>query len=241
MAAQPQTPYEIIYQYIIDDTKRPDLEEIIQRRIRRALFKFHRIDMWKKDLIEQCYVFEQQNTAASTTPVTGANALFMNSGQPPALYIQEINCNLLTRMRTISYIRKWQTVDPFGMAILDPQNGQLGTVAGGDLTERAPDTMFDGYGYDVNDVFYRSGDSINIRSSTPLSQVYLGYFSDPYTQPIEQINSWIARDYPALIAAEVKAKIFSDIGKDEEKKGALQEVAQELAILQTNNVRVGQR
>jgi len=231
------TPYERIYQYVQDDIKRPDLVDVIGRRVQRALLKYHRIDVWKKDLIEARYIFPTANSAVIVQEVVGGNSLFMNSMQQVGqLYIQQINKELLTRVRKIMYIRKWVTTDQNGLAVFDPSSGTLGTSAGGDLTERSPDRMFDGYGGDLNDIFYESGQWINVRSSTPLSQVFIGYFSDPIIEPITSAASWIAVDYPQLIAAEVAYRVALSIGKNEEAGGFKDSVNQELALLQANNI-----
>jgi hypothetical protein len=233
------TPYERINNFIQDDVKRPDLQSVIDRRIQRALLKFHRKDNWKKDLIECRYVFPTANSAVVVQEITGGNSLFMNSMQQVGqLYIQQIDKEQLTRVRQFMYIRKWITADENGLAIFDPQSGTLGTSAGGDLTERSPDRMFDGYGGDLNDVFYESGQFVNIRSSTPLSQVFIGYFSDPVVEPAANIASWIATMYPMLIAAEVAWRVFLSIGKNEEAGGAKQERDEELLNLQGNNIRL---
>jgi len=233
------TPYERIYQYVQDDIKRPDLIDVIGRRVQRALLKFHRIDVWKKDLIEARYMFPTANSAVVVQEITGGNSLFMNSMQQVGqLYVQQINKELLTRVRKMMYIRKWVTTDQNGLTTYDPQSGTLGTSAGGDLTERSPDRMFDGYGGDLNDVFYESGQFINIRSSTPLSQVFIGYFADPIIEPVANIASWIAVDYPQLIASEVAYRVALSIGKNEEAAGFKDSVSQELASLQANNIRL---
>ena len=233
------TPYERIYAFIQDDVKRPDLQDVIGRRIQRALLKYHRKDNWKKDLIECRYIFPTPNSAIVVQEITGGNSLFMNSMQQVGqLYVQQIDKEQLTRVRQFMYIRKWITVDQNGLAVQDPVSGVIGTSAGGDLTERSPDRMFDGYGGDLNDVFYESGQHVNIRSSTPLSQVFIGYFSDPVVEPVTSIASWIATMYPQLIAAEVAYRVFLSIGKNEEAGGAKAEVADELLNLQGNNIRL---
>lgn len=230
---------DLILEYVLDDTKRPDMHEIIKRRITRAIRKYHRLDIWKKDLVEQVYVFDQPVTAMPAQPaIQGANALFLNSMAAPnaQLYIQVLNKDKLARYRFVQYLRKWQTVTSFGDAITDPTTGGQGTVQGGDLTERNPDRMFDGYGYDLTDTYYESGNTIRINSSTPLSQVFIGYFADPVLEPIANTSSWIATKYPDLIAAEVKQRIFNDIGRNEEANAARGEIAAEVLLLQANNI-----
>lgn len=76
------TAYEICYQFIQDDVNRPDLEEVIKRRIQRAVLKFHRMDFWKRDFVEQPYAFVEN--------VAG----------------QVIDLRFFSRLRAIGYMRK---------------------------------------------------------------------------------------------------------------------------------------
>src|SRR5256885_6877502 len=144
---------------------------------------------------------------------------------------QVIDTTLIDRFRAVSYIRKFMTVDVNGNPITP-------TTEQGDLTETAPEKAFDGYGFDKLNVFYRSGTAIKIRSSTPMNQVFMGYYTFPIIEPIASMDSWIATEYPELIAVKAKARIFKDIGKDDESKSAKDEADTELSILQTNNIRL---
>jgi len=221
------TGIELIYQLVQDDVRRPDLADKIRRRIHRAALGWHRADDWKRDFLETVYEFDLEGTAVPNQipPASGANALFMNwAGQiQSTINVQVLDLTELIFFRKVGYLRKYMTVTPYGTAIFDPTTGRQGTVQGGDLLERSPDSMFDGYGYDATDKFYRSGDNINISASTPLNKVYIGYFRDPKlnlgcTTEAEFLDyeSWIIDSYPDLIVADVKAKLFTDTGKAEE-------------------------
>jgi len=196
---------DYIIQLVIDDTGRGDKLEEIKRRIQRAIMKHHFKDFYKKDHIDVIYAFLTIDTE------------------------QVIDTTLLDRFRSLSYMRKFQTVDINGNPIAP-------TTEGGDLTETAPEKAFDGYGFDKLNIFYRSGTDIKIRSSTPMDQVFLGYYSFPIIEPIANINDWLVNEYPGLIAATVKRRIFKDIGKDDEAKMAMEEELEELLTLQTNNI-----
>jgi hypothetical protein len=209
------TPYELVEQQIVDDTGRPDKAElvngssVIMRRVRRAVLAMHRIDFWRKDFIEQEYVFEA-------------------SGM-----IQIIDTAFLPRLRAIGYIRKWDS------SLQDQyQNNVTGAPKGGAFTEINPEKMLDGYGYDQQDVMYRSGTYIKLNSSIPIDKVIIGWFIDPLLDPITACTSWILQDYPDLITAMVNRRLFKDIGKDEESRSADGTYAEELLRLQTNNVRL---
>jgi hypothetical protein len=85
---------------------------------------------------------------------------------------------------------------------------------------------------------YRSGDYIKINSSESIQEVLVGWFIDPLLEPIEACDSWILKDYPSLIAAAAKRRIFKDIGKDEESRAAKEEFEDELLRFQTNNIKL---
>lgn len=233
---------DLVYQLIDDDLRRPELINKVWRRIHRSALNWHRADDWKRDLVEGEYIFDDLTTAVPNSLIantTGANSLFMNwAGQVQSTQnIQVIDLAKLSNFRKIAYLRKYQSVSPTGSPIYDPTTGQQGTVVGGDLTERSADSMFDGYGYDKTDVFYRSGNTICINSSTPLDKVYYGYFRDPIVdlgvQDIDSFRkyaSWIIDNYPGLIVADVKARMFTDTGKVEEANSILRPITGELYV-----------
>lgn len=214
------TAYQRVEDSIVDDTQRPDLAEldangssVIMRRIRRAVLAMHRIDFWRKDFIEQFYVFE-------------------SSGM-----IQAIDTNLLPRFRSFGYVRKWDNslADQYSNSYTP---GVLGAPRGGAFTERNPSNLLDGYGYDEQDVMYQSGTLVKLNSSIPIDRVLIGWFQDPLLDPITASTSWILSNYPDLIAAYAKMRIFKNIGKDDEARSAREEYADELMRLQTNNVKL---
>jgi hypothetical protein len=172
----------------------------------------------------------------------GSQALYMTSMAPVnRLSLLQLDKRLLTRFRAVQYMNKWTNQDVLGVRVQDPETGGLGTVWNGELVERNPDSMFDGYGALASDVYYEAGDFIKIKSSTRLDQVYIGYLSDPLVEPVTSINSWIARDYPNLIAAAVKMRMFSDMGKQDELRTAGAELQAEQMSLLSNNIKLSAR
>lgn len=200
--------YVLAKQYIEDDTDRPELVDEIKRRIQRAVMTLHRIDFWKKDLVEQLYIFQASQA------------------------VQVIQKRMFPRFRAVGYLRKYNADSA---SLFDPNvfQGAVGSF----FKEVNPQQALDGYGYDRRDSFYESGDTLKINSSEEISQVLIGWFKDPMIEPIEASDSWILTGYPALIAAQAKRRIFKDIGKDQEAKSAQDEFNEELMILQANNVR----
>ena len=252
------TAFTNIYQYIKDDVKRPDLWEEVLRRIARSILRLHRLDIFKKDMREQIYYFDNANTAAPVTypAVTGGLSLFMNNIVAPNtnINVQVVDLAKLTGIRKIHYIRKFVLVDNFGNPVIDPTTGLWGTVQGGDLQEVSPDSMFDGYGYDKRNCWYLSGNDVKITSDTPFGRVFIGYIKDPITvldvsnQPnttpasnLSQTDSWIARDYPSLVAADVKKRVFGDIGKPDEARMSDADYKEELMTIFAHNIKFGTR
>ena len=202
--------FSICKQYILDDTGRQDMSDVIDRRIQRAVLKYHRIDFWKKDVIEQPYIWTiSQN-------------------------LQVLDTNLLPRFRAFAYMRKWDN-----NAFNPSTNANTGAVSGDIVEQSSLDRLMDGYGYDKQDIYIRTGTNIQINCSSAITQVLIGWFQDPDVSSPENITSWILTNYADLISAEVCARIFKDIGKDSEAASARDTVARELLILQTNNVLTG--
>lgn len=196
---------DYIIQNIVDDTGRGDKVEEIKRRIQRAIMFHHMKDFYKKDHVDNIYVFGSTDTE------------------------QVIDTTFLDNFRQFSYARKFMTVDVNG-------NPVMPTTQGGEISVIAPELAMDGYGFDKTDVMYRSGLNINVRSSTPIAQLFIGYFTFPHIEPIANIADWLTATYPALIAARAKARIFKDLGKDDEAKSSREEEQEELLTLQTNEI-----
>lgn len=206
------TPYERIISYLDDDVKRQDLKDsgVYDRRIQRALLLWHRKFMWSRDSLEEPVPFVNQS-----------------------LNIQEIDLRKFTRYRFLRYVRDYdptainQTTEP-------PTQG----VAGKFYAETAPEAMLDYFVTDKDYVMYRAGEMLRLRSRFAIKNVIVGYFIDPLLNPATAVNSWIAELYPELIAAEVKVRIFGDLGKGDEKKDAQMELADYAATIFANNVRL---
>ena len=201
--------FDIAYQYVLDDTGREDMQDIIKRRIQRAVLAMHRIDFWKKDFVEQVFIFQNEQA------------------------VQIINKGLFPRFRAIGYLRKYNAD---AASISDPSifDGAVGEFFG----EMNPQQALDGYGYNRTNKMYESGSTIKLMSSEAIRQVLIGWFIDPLLEPIEACDSWILTEYPGLIAAHAKRRIFKDIGKDQESRDAQLEYDDELLKLQANNIRL---
>lgn len=202
--------FDTAYQYVIDDVGRPEYADIIKRRIQRAVLGLHRMDFFKRDFVEQIHVF--QNTQA----------------------VQIIDESLYGNLiRSVGYIRK---LDASAPSNADPN--LFAGFAGDFFAEVNPQLAMDGYGFDKQNTMYRALNAIKLNSSEAISQVIFAWFRDPRIEPIEACDSWILNKYPSLVAAHAKRRIFKDIGKEEEYRGADQEYTEELNILLANNIRL---
>jgi hypothetical protein len=208
--------YAFVEQILTDDTGRSEMaivdansSSLFQRRIRRAVLAMHRIDFWLRDFVEQIYLFDS------------------------SAMIQMIDEAYLPRMRAIGYLRKWDSA-----LASNYQANVTGSPKGSSFTELNPANVLDGYGYDKQNTMYRSGNIIKLNSSEAISKVLIGWFKDPLLDPITASDSWILKNYPDLIAAHAKRRIFKDIGKDEESRSSDEEYKEELLKLQTNNIKL---
>lgn len=201
--------FDTALQYIIDDTGRPELADVAKRRIQRTVLKLHRVDFFKKDLIEQIHAF--QYTQA----------------------VQNLNEALYPRLRAIGYIRKFDTSAP---ANSDPS--LFSGFAGDFFKEVNPQMAMDGYGFDKQNTMYRASGSIRLNSSEAINRVLFAWFRDPIIEPIEVCDSWILQYYPNLVACDVKKRIFKDIGKDEESRSSKEEYDEEFMTFLANNIRL---
>lgn len=206
------TPYERIISYLDDDINRPDLKVagVYDRRIQRSLLKFHRKEMWNRDILENTVVFTD-----------------------PTQFVQEFDLRKVVRFRHMAYVRQWDP-DIINYTTTPPTQG----TSVGDFVECSPDKMTDYFGYDKNFVMYRAGEMLRMRSKFPMKAILVGFFIDPLLEPVANINSWIADLYPNLIATDVCVRIFKDIGKDEESKGAIVERTELEQTLFANNLRI---
>lgn len=114
-------------------------------------------------------------------------------------YLQQLDLGTLPRFRAIKYIRKSDI------------NGNMGEF----LAVVDPDNIFDTYHQEKQDRFYFAGETINIKSSTTLQYIVVGYYVNPNTLEATY-DSWIANLYPQAITYAAAAAVFTSIGYDEQ-------------------------
>lgn len=195
-------------------TGRPDLLAETQLAIQKATLKFHMVDFWKRDRFEKVLTF----TSAAAVQIDIA-AQF-------------------ERFRKFRTLAPW---DPVGLKVLPCEDRMTGELRA--LKEIDPDALFDAYGADKSDVFYMSGQSLNIRFSYGQSGLYAAWYKYPLVAP-NNYNSWIADMYFPIIVEQAAGEILIAIGQIEDAARFLDPVRGtiynpingHLAVLRTNEL-----
>lgn len=94
-----------------------------------------------------------------------------------------------------------------------------------------PDNIFDSYGFEKYDYWYRAGTVIQLRVKAAPIQVQLSYFALPIVDGATY-SSWIASLYSQAIVEEAAGTVFRMIGKDEEYKTYQMLTQENAAMLQ---------
>jgi hypothetical protein len=222
--------YAQLVQAVGDETNRPDLVGEINQSVLEATLMAHTVENFYKDIQEATVVFDQ-----------------------PLQYLQQLDTSDLPFFRNMAYIRKTNptatgfeqtnTIPPGPSTFPPNQWNFLKRVDIGDI--------LDSYGYEKRDVWYQAGSQINIKSSTSLQYVTVGWYKYPNLD-VDNFTSWIANELPFVIiyraCASVHAKISEDKayamymrppvpGRGDESGGLFY---QQLAILKRNNILAGE-
>lgn len=177
-------------------TNRPDLVDQTKSAVKAATLAAHNLDFFYKDIVAVQYVFNQLSYLpqidTQQEPIRRWRALAYCRKNDPSLYPYQVNPLLAPPYVT--------------------QNGaQVWNQAMAELTIITPDWILDDWGYVKSDVCYQAGDTINIRSSSPVRMVLLGFYQFPNIDP-DDYTSWIARDFPFVIIYEAASNILQTIG-----------------------------
>lgn len=225
---------------VYTETNRPDLVAETSQAILEVTQSLHLSDLYYKDILEATIVFDQSTW-----------------------YLQALDLTSLPRFRQMGYVRKTDpsltqaeqtnTLPPVINDVLYPNSyynlrfNFLKRVDIGDVLDR--------YGYEKLDIWYQAGTQINIKSSTPLQYVVVGWYAYPDIGVVNgspNFNSWIAVEYPYAIIYGAAGTIFKKIGEDksaaayldmpkpnqgEESGGSFY---QQRALLRRNNIRAAE-
>lgn len=186
-------------------TKRPDLVSDTLTALRASTLKMHHVDYFYKDILQ------------SVVTLAAAD------------YVGVFDTSLLTKYRSMKFIRKWY---PTGTNI----QTLLATGKAGLRMARADvDAVIDGYGRDRVNVYYVAGTSVNLKSSDVLGTYLVGWYSSPDIN-VATYRSFIAEEHPYAIVFDAAATVFKTIGYDEQTALYKQMVAEQIAMLKMTNI-----
>ena len=217
---------------IYTETNRPDLVNETTQALFEAKITVHLSDYYRKDIV-----------TAQTTWATSD-------------YIQTIDTSQIPNYRALAFLRKSVP----GPTLYQPTAGSTSDPLPPDpfdgipyssfykfayLTEVEPDDIVDDY-FNVEklDIFYQSGDVINIKSSTSITNAQFGWYVFPNLDIANggaAYTSWIAQQFPYAIIYKAAATVFKKIGQD----AAVQAYndpntglyAEQLAMLKLSNIK----
>lgn len=177
---------------VYTETNRPDLVNETLQSVLEATLSCHLADNWKCDLLEGEVIF---NTAA---------------------YIQALDTSVIPNFRQATYLRKTDTSQSQYEA--DPnliqQSSPFGARRYNFLKAIELGAILDEYGYERTDVWYQAGNQINIKSSTSLQYMMIGYYQYPVLDKTGlYFSSWIAQNLPYFIVYRACGSLFAKIGE----------------------------
>ncbi|CAN5950083.1 unnamed protein product [Sphagnum jensenii] len=189
---------------VITETNRPDLIAETNQAVFEATLSAHSSDFYYKDILQAQMTF---NTAD---------------------YFQTVDTTMLTNFRSFAFFRKAvpgpTLYAPFDGSLSNPlppisnNPTNLPQVTYAFLNKIEPDDIVDGYGYDKFDVWYQTGSSIQVKSSTTLSNAQIGWYAYPNLDIADAgaaFSSWIANELPYVIVYKAAASVMQKIGQTE--------------------------
>lgn len=218
---------------VIQDTARPDMglsanggSDEIPRAIVSATMTMHQKDYFYRDI----------------------QPADLNFGA--AAYILQLDTSGLPRYRSFAFLRKWDpSLNTYALnpALLPPlflsgvDGYQYGASAATKLLKFiTPDNIFDDYQMLKTDVCYQVGQTLMIRSSTPLAMAKIGWYAFPEVDYLRgRYVSWIAEKFPYAIIHHAVSRIFTAIGEQEKSRkydGPTGLVAEQVEALMKSNV-----
>lgn len=202
-----------IVAWIVTDTTRPDLglpsaggDSQIPNAVFAATSALHLLDYFWRDIVSADVIFDS------------------------AQYIQQLDIRTMVRFRAVAYFRKW---DPnyspaqLNPTILPPLYNGVGVtnidlaLKHLEIVDLGRGGIFDSYGSERQDVCYATGSTLNIKSSTPLSQGKIGYYAHPELDIANTgagYRSWIADFHPWAIIYSAEVIINTTTGNLEKAK-----------------------
>lgn len=93
-----------------------------------------------------------------------------------------------------------------------------------------PEEILDNYNQNRSDIAYVAGRVLEIRSAASFSKALIGAYVLPIVRE-GAYNSWVAEQFPYVIAYEAARVIFAMIGQIEESNGQARLVAEQFNLL----------
>lgn len=174
-------------------TDRPDLVGLTTLAVQKATIKEHTQYDFTRDL-----VLSSSITLTDTSPASNR-------------YTVQITGNTaLVRVRKVLYILE----NVGSVQVLTSFEGTNGQIV---FKEVSNSDIFDPYGMERQNYFARLGDTINIVANRAVAAVRVKYYQLPDTATVTY-QSWIADNYPYVIADHAALEVFRAIGKKDEEK-----------------------
>lgn len=177
---------------VITVTKRPDLVNETILALKRAIIKEHSAMDYPRDLARLSAALTQANPNNFKYELSLATLGL----HPKARKIMDI------REHINPALDAWST-----------NTGMQGQLL---FKERAPDNIFDAYGLEQRQYWYRLGSNLNIVAPRQVDNVLITYYAVPSTTVLATYSDWMADMYDYVLYTHAAAEIFRIIGKSDE-------------------------
>lgn len=191
-------------------TRRPDLTNQTAQAIRTATLMLHQRAFYPKDLQEFFIDFEEVN------------------------YLQQFQYETYVPFwRALSYFKHLDY--RYSSQLPVAPNACFNQFSNKEFNIITPDNIFDYFGGLKTNVAYLSGINWNMRASFPFQKVRCGCYLNPNVTN-DGYSSWIADKHEFAVVYEAARLIFNQIGLDAEQQVMQNNVATQVAIIDTANL-----
>ena len=204
-------------------TNRPDLVSETRVALRKAIYKFHSADTFKRDL------WTQRLQMALYPPID------------PDQFRWNIALTEFPRFRRPRFLRY-----PPDLAIPLQIPAPLidwptGANWSREFVEVSSDNIFDSYRAEYTNYFFIAGSTLTIKAAYSVDYLDFSYYQYPLVPTVttDPINSWICDQYPDAPIEEAAGTVFKMIGKDDEYNRYQTLFAENLGILRGTDVGEG--
>ena len=126
--------------------------------------------------------------------------------------------SLFPNLRALHYVRKYESGAPTEfLDIVSPTN------------------VMDEYNVSKENICYMAGDVIQVRSNTQITDLLIGFYSNPVTL-VDSYSSWIADMHNFAIVFEAAATVFKMVGQDQEASAYKILAGEQMQIVKNSNI-----